>query len=80
MTHPTRSTSPAPAVPDALANFDRLPDSAHVRVPVVVALCACSRSTIWRRVAAGTFPQPRKFGATTAWNVGDLRRHLAATE
>ena len=34
-------------------NFDALPDSAHVRLPVVVGLFACSAATVWRRVKDG---------------------------
>jgi len=69
----------APDIPDALRNFDSLPDSANVRLPVVAALFACAGVTVWRRVKAGTLPAPRKLGArVTAWNVGDLRRVLAA--
>jgi predicted DNA-binding transcriptional regulator AlpA len=66
-------------IPEALKNFDSLPDSAHVRQPIVEALCACSGSTVWRRVKAGQLPKPRKLGPrTTAWNVGALRKALAA--
>jgi predicted DNA-binding transcriptional regulator AlpA len=67
----------APGIPDALRNFDSLPDSANVRLPVVAALFACAGVTVWRRVKAGTLPAPRKLGSrVTAWNVGDLRRIL----
>lgn len=63
--------------PDALWNFDRLPDSANVRLPVVAALFACSRATVWRRVRNKTLPSPRKLGERiTAWNVGELRKAL----
>lgn len=65
-------------IPDALRNFDSLPDSANVRLPVVAALFACAGVTVWRRVKAGTLPAPRKLGErVTAWNVGELRRVLA---
>lgn len=69
--------SPAPTIPDALRHFDALPDSAHVRQPVVEALFACAAATVWRRVAAGLIPKPRKLGPRlTAWNVGELRAAL----
>lgn len=62
----------------ALAGFDNLPDAAHVRLPVVCSLYACSDETVRRRVKAGHIPAPRKLGPrVTAWNVGDLRRALA---
>ena len=70
----------APSVlPDALKNFDSLPDSANVRLPVVAALYGCSPATIFRRVKSGHIPAPRKISErVTAWNVGALRRALAA--
>lgn len=69
-----------PGCPDSLRNFDSLPDSANVRLPVVAALFACSGVTVWRRVRAGTLPKPRKLGTrVTAWNVGELRQALAGS-
>lgn len=66
-----------PAIPDALKNFDSLPDSANVRLPVVQALLACSHATVWRMVKRGTLPEPKKLSErVTAWNVGDLRKSL----
>ena len=66
------------AIPDALANFDSLPDSANVRQPVVQGLVGCSAATVWRMVKRGTLPAPRKISErVTAWNVGDLRKALA---
>ena len=67
------------ALPDALKNFDSLPDSANVRQPVVQALVGCSSATVWRMVKRGTLPAPRKLSERiSAWNVGDLRKALAA--
>ena len=74
----TTRTDPS-AIPDALRNFDSLPDSANVRQPVVQALIGCSSATVWRMVKRGTLPAPRKLSLNvTAWNVGDLRKALAA--
>ncbi len=62
---------------DPLASFDVLPDSAHVRISVVAALRACSKSTVWRHVHEELIPKPKKFsGGITAWNVGELRKVL----
>jgi len=62
-------------IPPALAQFDNLPDSAHVRLPVVAALRGISSATVWRHVKAGLIPAPVKVGPnSTAWNVGALRR------
>ena len=75
----TSDRSQAEAVPTALAHFDALPDSAHVRLPVVAALNGVSTPTVWRWVKAGRLPEPEKLGPnTTAWNVGKLRQHRAA--
>lgn len=72
------STSPTSAkadIPAALAQFDQLPDSAHVRLPIVAALHGISAPTVWRWVKSGRLPAPMKLGPnTTAWRVGDLRR------
>lgn len=73
----TSATAPDP-VPDALTNFPLLPDDAHVRLPVVCGLFACSPATAWRRAKAGIIPAPVKLSdRVTAWRVGDLRAALA---
>ncbi len=62
---------------EPLRNFDSLPDSAHVRLPVVAALFACSEATVWRGVKSGRIPKPRKhFNRACAWQVGELRKAL----
>lgn len=67
----------AASIPAALRNFDTLPDSANVRVPVVAVLFACSVPTVWRRAKNGTLPPARKLSeGVTAWNVGELRKVL----
>ena len=69
-----RAEAKKAAVNDVLERFGSLPDEAHVRLPVVMALYACSAASVWRYVKNGTLPAPRKFGSrVTAWNVGDLR-------
>jgi predicted DNA-binding transcriptional regulator AlpA len=77
MAHQT-VTPDTSAIPDALKNFDSLPDSANVRQPVVEGLFSCSAATVWRMVKRGSLPTPRKLSErVTAWNVGDLRKTLA---
>lgn len=67
------------AIPEALANFDKLPDSAYIRLPVIKALYGVSSATIWRGVKNQTIPNPvRLTERTTAWNVGQVRAALAA--
>lgn len=63
----------------ALANFDAMPNSAFIRLPVIKALYGVSSATIWRGVKIGTIPKPSKLSERcTAWNVGLVRAALAA--
>ncbi len=63
------------SISEALTNFDQLPDAAQVRLPVVMALYACSASTIWRGIKSGHIPKPQNLTPrTTTWNVGKLRQ------
>jgi len=74
----TQRTNPSD-VDSALKDFDSLPDSAYVRQGVVARLLNCSRTTVWRMAQSGRIPQPKKLsGRVTAWNVGELRKALAA--
>jgi predicted DNA-binding transcriptional regulator AlpA len=69
-----------PLSPD-LQFFDQLPNSANVRLPVVMALFACSPATIWRRVQSGHIPKPHRPSLRiTCWNVGELRQALGVTQ
>lgn len=66
-------------IPDALKNFDSLPNAAYVRQPVVEALFGCSSATVWRMVKSCRLPAPRKLSnRVTGWNVGQLRQALQA--
>lgn len=66
-------------IPAALANFDSLPDAAMVDVKTVSAILGKSESSTWRDARTGKLPKPIKTGpACTRWNVGAIRRHLAA--
>jgi predicted DNA-binding transcriptional regulator AlpA len=63
--------------------FDALPNAAFVRQSQLVQSCKqrtvpvplpFSAPTLWRKVKAGTFPQPVKLSKrVTAWNVGEIR-------
>ncbi|ADI29532.1 helix-turn-helix transcriptional regulator [Methylotenera versatilis] len=67
------------SIPEALANFDQLPDSAYIRLPVMKGLYGVSSASIWRGVKNLTIPKPSKLTErTTAWNVGQVRAALAA--
>lgn len=65
---------------DVLYQFDQLPDAAHVRIKVVMALYGCSKATIWRWVKKSVVPAPVKRGGITAWQVGELRKALITQE
>lgn len=66
-------------VREDLQHFDELPDSAHVRLPIVTKVCGCGAATVWRHVREKRLPSPVRLGPKiSAWNVGALRAHLAA--
>jgi len=66
-------------IPLALINFDSMPDSAYIRMPVIKALYGVSSATIWRNVKSGAIPKPSKLSERcTAWNVGTIRADLAS--
>lgn len=62
-----------------LANFQVMPDSGYIRLPVVMAVLGVSRSTVLRACANGTLPKPIKITERlNAWSVKAIREHLAA--
>ena len=71
-----------------IPSFDALPDSAFIRESQLVqspkrpdtpAPLPFSAPTLWRKVKAGTFPQPVKLSErVTAWNVGAVRAWIAS--
>jgi len=72
-------TKPQLTIPEALQNFDLLPDSANIRLPIVMRLYGISSASVWRGVKAGIIPRPRKLTPrTTAWQVADIRKALAS--
>jgi predicted DNA-binding transcriptional regulator AlpA len=66
-------------------SFDELPDSALVRLPLILGdkgsippLLPISRATWWRMVKTGKAPAPVKVSVgVTAWRVGEIRAMLA---
>ena len=61
----------------ALRDFDFLPNSQQVRLPVVKALLGVSSATIWRMVKANKIKTHKITERTTTFNVGELRALLA---
>lgn len=60
-------------------DFDKLPDSAHVRRSVVEVLFDCSKSTVLRKMKQGLLPQPETLGSgVSIFNVGKLRQAKSA--
>lgn len=51
-----------------------LPETGFLRQPQVLAFVPISKSTLWRRITAGTFPAPLKLSPrVTVWRVEDVR-------
>lgn len=61
-----------------LENFDRLPDSALVRAPVVAAMFGICVGSVWRRTKLNQMPQPVRIMNASGWRVGDIRAMLKA--
>jgi predicted DNA-binding transcriptional regulator AlpA len=60
----------------ALKEFDTLPDSAYIRLPVITALIGVSRATVWRWTRQGNLPKSIRISGVTLWSVGALRKSL----
>jgi predicted DNA-binding transcriptional regulator AlpA len=82
----TSISSKKPTIPHSV--FDALPDSAFVREAQLVispkrpehpAPLPFSAPTLWRKVAAGTFPKPIKLSErVTCWKVSEVRAWMTA--
>lgn len=87
-TTPIASTIPAQRAIIHQSVFDALPDSGFAREAHLVmspkrpehpAPLPFSAPTLWRKVAAGTFPKPVKLSErVTAWKVSDVRAWMTA--
>jgi predicted DNA-binding transcriptional regulator AlpA len=55
-----------------------LPATGFIRQPQVLAFVPISKSTLWRRIKARTFPLPLKLSPrVTVWRVEDVRNWIA---
>lgn len=55
-----------------------LPETGFLRQPQVLAFVPISKSTLWRRIQARTFPAPVKLSErVTVWRAEDIRRWIA---
>lgn len=69
----TASSGAAPLPPSSL----RLPDTGFLRQTQVLQFVPISKSTLWRRVEAKTFPLPVKLSPrVTVWRAEDIRRWI----
>lgn len=71
----TAAASSAVASPPFLSL--RLPDTGFLRQMQVLQFVPISKSTLWRRVEAKTFPLPVKLSPrVTVWRAEDIRRWI----
>ena len=76
--HHTLSIAAATAACRAPAPRLSLPDTGFLRQPQVLAFVPISKSTLWRRVQARTFPEPVKLSErVTVWRAEDIRQWIA---
>ena len=69
---PSAAASPPGATP-------QLPGTGFLRQPQVLAFVPISKSTLWRRIQAHTFPEPVKLSQrVTVWRAEDIRRWIDA--
>ena len=61
-----------------LRDFDQLPNSQQIRLPVVKALLGVSSATVWRMVKSKQLKAHKLTERTTTFNVGELRALLAS--
>ena len=58
-----------------------LPPEGFVRLPIIIGILGISKTSWWRGVRDGRFPQSVKLAPrTTAWRVEDIRALIASFE
>ena len=60
-------------MPPRIEILESLPDDAQVSVSETCLLLHRSRQSLYRDIAAGHIPKPRKFGRSTRFRLGDIR-------
>ncbi len=66
--------STTPVMPTAILT---LPETGFLRQRQVLAFVPISKSTLWRRIQARTFPDPVKLSErVTVWRAEDIRRWI----
>ena len=67
--------STTPVMPTAILT---LPETGFLRQRQVLAFVPISKSTLWRRIQARTFPDPVKLSErVTVWRAEDIHRWIA---
>ena len=61
-----------------IRDFDQLPNSQQVRLPVTKAIFGVSSATIWRMVKNKQLKSYKLTERTTTFNVGEIRALLAS--
>ena len=75
----TAPVASRPPVPGTAAPAAQLPSTGFLRQWQVLTFVPISKSTLWRRVQVGSFPEPVKLSARiTVWRAEDLRRWIDA--
>lgn len=71
-------TTPSLAATFPAMGYVRLNDLVGNRAKTIRGVIPFSAATLWRMVAAGTFPKPVKLSpGCTAWRVEDIREWMA---
>lgn len=71
-------TETSSSINPALRDFDLLPNSAQVRLPVTKGMLSVSSATVWRMVKAKKLNAYKLTERTTTFNVGEIRALLAS--
>ena len=72
------ASSALSTTPAAPVSTLTLPETGFLRQPQVLAFVPISKSTLWRRIQARTFPEPVKLSErVTVWRAEDIRRWIA---
>lgn len=67
------------AAPNGPANTPTIPDTGFMRQSQVLTFVPISKSTLWRRVKAETFPAPVKLSpGVTVWRAEHIRGWILA--
>lgn len=77
MSKPNLSISSANAPPSIAHDAPALPQTGFLRQPQVLVFVPISKSTLWRRIQAKSFPEPVKLSErVTVWRAEDVRKWI----